>query len=79
MATPCVSPTTLSEILPNLNTDALRNFLETGVLPNPIPNPIPEPVPEIDNDVFPTCPTMVYSSKYRCMLPGWVYKQGYDS
>jgi hypothetical protein len=74
MATPVVSPTTLSEILPNLNTDALRTFLETSVLPNLIP----EPVPEIDNDVFPTCPTMVYSSKYRCMLPGWVYKQGYD-
>ena len=64
----------LSELLPKLDDNALRNFLETGVLPAHIPEPIPEP----DNDDLPTCPSQVYSRKYSCWLPGWVYKQGYD-
>lgn len=74
------SPANLSELLPKLDDNALRNFLETGDLPAHIPEPIPEPEPEpeSDNDVLPTCPSQVYSRKYGCWLPGWVYKQGYD-
>ena len=96
----------LSELLPKLDTDALRNFLDTGVLPahtvctglqaqcnatgvtqNSCPpevglefsvSGIPEPIPELDNGDFPTCHSQVYSRKYGCWLPGWVYKQGYD-
>jgi hypothetical protein len=39
---------------------------------------IPEPIPELDNGDCPTCHSQVYSRKYGCWLPGWVYKQGYD-
>ena len=68
------SPANLSELLPKLDKDALRTFLDTGVLPAHVTEPIPEP----DNGDLPTCPSQVYSRKYNCWLPGWVYKQGYD-
>ena len=76
MTTPVVSSVNLAEVLPNLDTDTLRTFLETGVLPNPLPEPVPETVSN-DSD-FLACPSQVFSVKYGCWLPGWVYKQGYD-
>lgn len=72
-----VSAINLSEILPKLDDGDLRTFLETGVLPNPLPEP-KAIAPKANNDVLPTCPSEVYSFKYQCCLPGWVYKMGYD-
>lgn len=71
----------IGEILPLLDDDALRIFLNTGVLPNPLPEPKPEVEPELNHNslyTLHTCPSEVYSVKYKCMLPGWVYKMGYD-
>ena len=64
----------LAEVLPKLSDDALRTFLDTGILPNPIPEPVSEP----ESGDFLACPSGVYSVKYDCWLPGWVYKQGYE-
>lgn len=71
------STANLAEVLPNLSDADLRTFLDTGVLPNPLPEPVPEPETD-DGNILPECPSQVYSVKYNCCLPGWVYKQGYD-